>query len=398
MIVSLFYVSLLIVQIVLLINFVRNKENMWLYLFSLEISSIISSGLVIGYSVFRIHYFEWTSVVLIILSVLAILVYMLMIMISFVIKITKNKEIEVNNVGINATKKYTSKIIFKVLGVVLLCLLLFVSAETKLYDIGVDEQEIIRQENLITARKSVLDYLKNKYGNGNFSIVDVKNSEGKNSFDYEPYIYEMTLSSNYMNENFNVIIASETNHIQQDDFLDKYYYEKLGISNLKEYLIDYRIEELNNSISEKFDATISFSDQSIYDYGKEYYGKIPDLSVLAKDVKLYDPKIDINADITNEDDLLSYLVDLTKFYIKEFDKTNIGYSYESEYFRYKYDYTKFGIYDYTDQYEGYGGYVYAGEYKWSDEKEHYVREKEDEIVRINVMGKVITYALEDIIE
>lgn len=393
MIVSIYYVILFIAQIVLLRNFVGNKDNTWLTVFSLEISSIVSSVLVIFYSVFRFDDFKWTSIGLIISSVLAMLCYMIMIGISFIIKITKKKKLEVNDVRINAVKT-----IFKMLGVVVLCLLTFVFAETKLYDASAREKEIIRQEELISAKQSVLNYLEKKYGSGNFSVVDVKNSGYMDSFDDDPYTYEMILSSDYMNENFTVTVVNDSYKILEDDFLDEYYAEKLGVSNLKEYLIDYRIKELNDIMSDKFDVIISFGDQSIYDYGEEYYGKIPDLSVLAKEVKLFDPKIDINADISNKDDLLNYLVDLTRFYIKEFDKTNINYSRESEYFRYKYDYTKLGVYDYTDQYEGYGGYVYAGEYKWSDEEGHYVQEKEDEIVRINVMGKVTTYNLSDIIK
>ena len=74
------------------------------------------------------------------------------------------------------------------------------------------------------------------------------------------------------------------------------------------------------------------------------------------------------------------------------------YSQTDKYFRYKYDYTKLGVYNYTDQFNGYGGYVLAGDYKYSEEKGHYVLINEDKIIRINIMGKVTTFNVEDILK
>ena len=96
--------------------------------------------------------------------------------------------------------------------------------------------------------------------------------------------------------------------------------------------------------------------------------------------------------------MLNYLVKFTKFYIKDFDTSNITYLQTNKYFRYKYDYTKLGVNDYSDQYDGYGGYVFAGNIKYSEEQGHYVTEDEDTIVRINIMGEVTTFNLKDILD
>ena len=90
------------------------------------------------------------------------------------------------------------------------------------------------------------------------------------------------------------------------------------------------------------------------------------------------------------------MVKVSRFFIKDFDSSNIIYSQTSKYFRYKYDYTKLGVNNYTDQYNGYGGYVSAGNYKYSEEQGRYVVEDEDTIVRINIMGNVTTFNYETI--
>ena len=128
------------------------------------------------------------------------------------------------------------------------------------------------------------------------------------------------------------------------------------------------------------------------------YGQIPNIDELSNFVELHDPKIEIKEDLKTKDELLNYLVKFSKFFIKDFDTSNITYSQTSKYFRYKYDYTKLGVNNYTDQYNGYGGYVLAGNYKYSEEQGRYVVEDEDTIVRINIMGNVTTFNIEDILK
>ena len=133
-------------------------------------------------------------------------------------------------------------------------------------------------------------------------------------------------------------------------------------------------------------------------YLDKNYGQIPTIDELSDFVELRDPKIEIKEDLKTKDDLLNYLVKFSKFFIKDFDTSNITYSQTSKYFRYKYDYKKLGVNNYTDQYNGYGGYVLAGNYKYSEEQGRYVVEDEDTIVRINIMGNVTTFNIKDILE
>lgn len=193
-------------------------------------------------------------------------------------------------------------------------------------------------------------------------------------------------------------MLKDENKIYKDQFLNVYYKEKEDIDDLDNYLIGCEVKKLDESISKEFNASIDFNNKSMGNYKDNNYGYIPSIDEISIYAELEDPKIDIKEELTTKEELLNYLVKFTKFFIKDLDKTNIKYNQSNKYFRYKYDYKKLGVNNYTDQYNGYAGYVLAGEYIYSYEKERYVLEDEDKIVRINILGNVSTYNLEDILK
>lgn len=293
-------------------------------------------------------------------------------------------------------KKYNlfssnQKIILKSIVIILLFLMifpLFVYLEDYLGN----------KNNPKNAREQIIILLNKKYGDGGFNIVEMveKNiCSGCAAFSGGIDGYEFTISSNYLDNNFVVSLTKDNFEIYYDDFLGEYYYEKLGINGLDSYLENYKVEKLNKDISQNFNTVISFNNIKINSYDDKEFGKIPSIDELSNFVELYDPKFEIKDDLNTKEDLLNYLINLLKFYINDFDTTNIGYLHESKYFRYKYDYTKLGVNNYSDQYERYGGYVYAVNDDYEERK--HLTENEDGIVRISIMGNTTTFNMQDIL-
>ena len=249
------------------------------------------------------------------------------------------------------------------------------------------------------AKEQIIILLNQQYGDGNFEIVEmVETNICYDGMGPGCEGYEFTMSTDYLNQKFIVSLTKENFEIYENNFLDEYYKENLGITDLENYLKEYKVKKLNEIISQSFNAKIDFNNIFMDNYLDKNYGQIPTIDELSDFVELRDPKIEIKEDLKTKDDLLNYLVKFSKFFIKDFDTSNITYSQTSKYFRYKYDYKKLGVNNYTDQYNGYGGYVLAGNYKYSEEQGRYVVEDEDTIVRINIMGNVTTFNIKDILE
>lgn len=392
--ITIFYFLLLIVQIVMLVKTIKktNKKN-WSLLLSTIISSIILVIVFFIYSWLNINYIGWSIISYLIINIVAGALYLLMLIISIIIKVLKNKKNNVQKLEENESKK---GLIINILTIVITFLIaLFI--ESLPYKIE-QKNNIIAENN---AKEQIIILLNQQYGYGNFEIVEMieKNICYGCSWMGPGFEgYEFTISTDYLKKNFIVSITKENFEIYENDFLSKYYKENLGITDLDKYLKDYKVKKLNEIISQSFNAEIYFNNIFIKDYWDINYGQIPTIDELSNFVELHDPKIEIKEDLKTKDDLLNYLVKLSKFFIKDFDTSNITYSQTRKYFRYKYDYTKLGVNNYTDQYNGYGGYVLAGNYKYSEEQGHYVIEDEDTIVRINIMGNVTTFKIKDILE
>ncbi len=390
--ITIFYFLLLIVQIVMLVKTIKktNKKN-WSLLLSTIITSIVLLIVFFTYSWVNMNYIGWNIIAYLIISIIAGALYLLMLIISIIIKVIKNKKNNVQKLDENESEKNSIKkgLIINILTIVITFLIaLFI--EYLPYKIA---------EN--NAKEQIIILLNQQYGDGNFKIVEMSEKDicyGCSWMGSGIDGYEFTISTDYLDKNFVVSLTKENFEIYKNDFLSEYYKENLGITDLENYLKDYKVKKLNEIISQSFNAEIDFNNIFMKDYSDTNYGQIPTIDELSNFVELHDPKIEIKEDLKTKDDLLNYLVKFSKFFIKDFDTSNITYSQTSKYFRYKYDYTKLGVNNYTDQYNGYGGYVLAGNYKYSEEQGHYVVEDEDSIVRINIMGNITTFNIKDILK
>ena len=392
--ITIFYFLLLIFQIVMLVKTVKktNKKN-WSLLLSTIITSIALVIVFFTYYWVNLNYIGWNFIVYLIINIIAGAVYVLMLIISIIMKVIKNKEYKTQKLEENKLKK--SLIITTLTIVIVFLTALFI--EDLPYKIEQKNDKIAENK----AKEQIIILLNQQYGYGNFEIVEMVEKDicyGCSWMGPGVDGYEFTMSTDYLNKNFIVSLRKENFEIYENDFLSEYYKEKLGITDLENYVKDYKIKKLNEIISQSFNAEINFNNIFMKDYSDINYGKIPTIEELSNYVELHDPKIEIKEDLKTKDDLLNYLVKFSKFFIKDFDTSNITYSQTSKYFRYKYDYTKLGVNNYTDQYNDYGGYVLAGNYKYSEEQGHYVVEDENTIVRINIMGNVTTFNTEDILK
>ena len=397
--ITIFYFLLLIVQIVMLIKTIKktNKKN-WSLLLSTIILSIALVVVFFTYSWINMNYIGWNFIAYLIINIIAGALYLLILIISVVMKVIKKKKNNVQKSEENELEKKSIKkgLIINILTIVITFLIaLFI--EDLPYKIEQKNDRLAENK----AREKIIILLNQQYGNGNFEIVEMVEKNicyGCSWMGPGVDGYEFTISTNYLDKNFIVSLTKENFEIYENDFLIEYYKENLGITDLENYLKDYKLKKLNEIISQNFNAEIGFNNIFMKDYSDINYGQIPTIEELSNYVELHDPKIEIKEDLETKDDLLNYLVKFSKFFIKDFDTSNITYSQTSKYFRYKYDYTKLGVNNYTDQYNGYGGYVLAGNYKYSEEQGRYVIEDEDTIVRINIMGNVTTFNIEDILK
>lgn len=398
--IAIFYFLLLMFQIIMLVKTIKktNKKNWWILL-STIVFSIILVGIFFVYTWINGSYIGgWNFLGYLIINIMAVSVYIFMFIISVIMKIIKNKKNKeqkfVENERDNKTIK--NSLIINIVSIFIMFLIaLFI--EDLPYKIE-QKNDKIAENN---AKEQIIILLNQQYGDGNFEIVEMVEKNicyGCSWMGPGVEGYEFTMSTDYLNQNFIVSLTKENFEIYENDFLNEYYKENLGITDLENYLKEYKVKKLNEIISQSFNAEIDFNNIFMDNYLDKNYGQIPTIDELSDFVELHDPKIEIKEDLKTKDDLLNYLVKFSKFFIKDFDTSNITYSQTSKYFRYKYDYKKLGVNNYTDQYNGYGGYVLAGNYKYSEEQGRYLVEDEDTIVRINIMGNVTTFNIKDILE
>lgn len=393
--ITIFYILLLVVQIVMLILSIKNntKKN-WSLLISTILSSIL---LVIVFSIctwFSYDYIGWNIISYIVINFIAEVLFILMLIISIIIKVNRKKKKSLEK---EEDKKAIKKVVIINIVTIVIAFIIALFLEYLPYRIEQKNNKIAEDK----AKKQIITLLNKQYGDGNFKIVKMEEknlcydcswlTSGTDGFEFE-------ISTKYFDKNFIVSLTKDKFKIYDNKFLNEYYREKLGTEDLESYIEEYKIKKLNDSLSQNFNVEIRFNNTSIKDYSNVDFGKIPSIDELSNYVDLQDPKFDIKENLKTKEELLNYLVKFTKYYIKDFDTSNITYSQTNKYFRYKYDYTKLGVNDYSDQYDGYGGYVLAGNIKYSEEQGHYVTEDEDTIVRINIMGEVTTFNLKDILE
>lgn len=397
------FIVLFILQLVFFVlAIVRKSKVAWKTLFSIEISSLVAIPIIIIFAILLADKFGWYTLTFIVFAGWAILPFLIMLVVSIIVRAVKRNKLNPisHYVGENGTylQENHKPAILKAIGVVAILLVATLSIEVLSNNISLDKQQKKYDKDVAKAKVAVVDYLNQKYGDGNFSVKDVDTPSSL--FTGSPDMvssFIFTMTTDYMKDDFEVTLNRDLSDITDYDFLEKYYKEKQGVEDLEEYIGEYKIDKLNKKISKSFNSTIGFIETNIDIEKVECNGKIPTIDELSEDVKLIDPRFDINEDINSYEALTEYLEDLTRYYITEISEEDIQYRSYTEYFRYKFDFVSLGDEDYTDQYNGYGGYVMSGDYKYSDEKGNYEKINADTIVRIYNTRTIAVYTLDELL-
>lgn len=397
------FIVLFILQLVFFVlAIVRKSKVAWKTLFSIEISSLVAIPIIIIFAILLADKFGWYTLTFIVFAGWAILPFLIMLVVSIIVRAVKRNKLNSISyyVGENGTylQENHKPAILKAIGVVAILLVATLSIEVLSNNISLDKQQKKYDKDVAKAKVAVVDYLNQKYGDGNFSVKDVDTPSSL--FTGSPDMvssFIFTMTTDYMKDDFEVTLNRDLSDITDYDFLEKYYKEKQGVEDLEEYIGEYKIDKLNKKISKSFNSTIGFIETNIDIEKVECNGKIPTIDELSEDVKLIDPRFDINEDINSYEALTEYLEDLTRYYITEISEEDIQYRSYTEYFRYKFDFVSLGDEDYTDQYNGYGGYVMSGDYKYSDEKGNYEKINADTIVRIYNTRTIAVYTLDELL-
>ncbi len=397
MVISIFYLLIFIYLIFLLVKGNKNnKKHNWNLLFITIGLSLLTTIIITIYSVINIVDFGWYFLAYIGFSVIAFIVYFIIFIIGIVMSIIKSKDNK-NVIATENEKNNNKKYILSNCLIILFLLVITLILENVPYKI----KDYNDKKKLEKSKVEVINILNVKYGEGNFKIKNVEEKNGCLSCAWLTPgvdVYEFSISTNFLEDEFTISLRKDDLSIYNDEFLEEYYQEKHDIDNLNEAIIEHKINKINEIIGQNFNVKIKFNNTNVKEYTDKIFRNIPTLDELSEFAELEDPKFDINEDLKTKEELLSYLEDLTKYYIENYKSFNFSYQQTDKYFRYKYDYSKLGVKNYTDQYNGYGGYVLAGEYKYSDEEKRYILYNEDNIVRINVLGRVTTYKIEDILK
>lgn len=169
---------------------------------------------------------------------------------------------------------------------------------------------LIQQISLKSREKYIVNYLENKYGNGNYKVVDIKGDYTYNGI-IDKYLsgYYYEIKSDYMNNTFIIRIDDRVLYIEDDYFLPLYYSEKYNLpyelsysdsmqslyvdfNEFEKYIINsikakYPLEtkkidvnKLYMNFVQSYDNIKGVTYNSSYFIIPENYGKIPSINEL----------------------------------------------------------------------------------------------------------------------
>lgn len=367
MIMAVFSILVVLFQIYLLVKAIKkpNKDR-FVLLFVVSICFIISVILPYGFDYFDIYPVGFDFLMIYLVDIVCIPISLLIIFIGlFLMFINMNNGKYSKEKLLNVSKNL---ILFLVIIELIMPSVLFIS-EIKFYD----NAEVKNQEKI---SDKIINDLNNQFGNGNFKIIETKKSN-KDIFNSGISGYIFTISSDYIEDTFEILYDTDNDLIKYNQFLDKYYKEKFSIELFKEYLIQYKTDQVSKLLNENFNVEITFHDSYVSDITKNF-GKVPSIDELTSYVVLRKPRIDLLDDINNKDDFLDYIIRFTNYYLTKIQDVYISFGEDDyEYFKFNYDYKKLGIAGDNTSYPGYAM-------------------KEDNNVRINYYTIVKTYSLDDI--
>ncbi len=279
----------LIIQIISVFKLKKlGDSKYWNIFIGITLASFIST--IIAYSIFAINALDLSDAI----SALFVCGFSFISnVIILIVGLIFKKTLKTNSVKINKNSFFVSILVILLNIFVLFCLPLGKTNVT-----------------LNSGEKQVIDYLNNKYGNGNYKVINVYNEYSNSGMwdkNLSGYYYE--IKSDYMNDTFIVNIDDNFNYIDADYFLPVYYSQKNNLKYNLEYddwssLVDSDFSEFDNYINkilndqysvetDKIDISgiyrnyvSSWNNNSGVEYNSNYYivpvnnGKIPTIQEL----------------------------------------------------------------------------------------------------------------------
>lgn len=264
------YIIEVIIQICLIARFGKNNDIKDWVKFLGSIIAVFIFDIIAFYS-FTTNSVGFESVLLTLFICGFILCFnFILLMVGLIIK---NSNKYLGDVNVQRTSKI---LFFKSVLITLICnliILFIIPALIQRVVLGYGETHII-------------NYLQQKYGNGNYEVVNVvKSYAGTFNESLSSYRYE--IKSDYIKDTFIIEIEDEFRYIMCDYFLPVYYSEKYKLSTERGF---EEFEEYiqNNTEVEKFSIRDIFMNYARFNNGVEYnqnyfivpenYGKIPSIN------------------------------------------------------------------------------------------------------------------------
>ena len=312
MYIILYFLSIIVIQVYLLIIAIKSgQKTSWKDLLFIEIISAIS---IIPYNI--IYYClnnidSIRNLGLFIISILGLPFLILFFIVSIIIFVILYRKL------LNDSKISSFSRMFLVLA------LLFTI--TLALDIKPFFKEKARQKEY---SNYIIDYLNNRYGESNYKINDIYNSDDCYFMCINPHggdYYRFDVSSDYFDENFSVEISIDSKKIVDDDFLEEYAISK-NLCNGDYYgeeclekLVTEKIENSEPNIKDyKANITVSFDTT----YGKTMYGRIPTIDDLSEEAIIEFESFTIYKDFTdkNEEEFKNFMLDVYYTYKNHYQK------------------------------------------------------------------------------
>lgn len=307
MFILIFYVILFVLQIILFVLAIKDKQKkIWDELFIIEGISLMSPP--IYAKIFKAINVgsSWSGLGVAIIGIIVAIPFGIFICISIIARIILRKKI------IQTQEK--SKLPWLILLIIILFIICTIPDIKPLIDERTRRKEFSNY---------IMTYLNDRYGNGNYKIEKIYNWNdcGLACLDMgRPNAYEFTIQSDNLDNNFTVKINIETKEIKEDTFLYDYY--------KKDYSVEVENEiynEMNNLIPENSGYKVSL-EVLINKDSRTNYGKIPTIDEIKEDVKqnadITFKNFIINRDFINEEDFKVFMIDVYKEYLLNYKKYN----------------------------------------------------------------------------
>lgn len=139
---------------------------------------------------------------------------------------------------------------------------------------SIEEKELIQE-----MQRVILDELNNKYGNGNFEIVNVSTSK----VEYLSTI-EFEIRTSYLKNNFKVSMTQSGGWCE-DNFVNVYAKENWGADNLEEFAIQKALER-SNSLYSSYDMKLENNNPSFIGFDDYLEGRVPTIDDCVSRVNL----------------------------------------------------------------------------------------------------------------